>query len=1127
MQAMSHSAVGHPRTSIAARLFHLAVLLWLGLMGLASAQAQTIVPGKIPGQFGVSPSGAATYSIPIQVPPGIAGMQPKLSLEYNSQGGNGIMGMGWNLAGLSAITRCPQTKAQDGPNAIGGIRYDWNDRYCMDGQRLMLVDYPRGDSVTYESGLGSRYRTEIESFSEITPIGVQGNGPASFSVRTKAGLTMEYGNPGITAASANARIEAQGSSTVRHWLVNKITDIKGNTMNFTYGEDNASGEYVAATITYAGNTVQFVYEPTPRPDTLVGYQAGSKITASLRLNSISTFTGAATTTVTKLQYTQTADNQRSILTTVQTCDGAASSCIAPLQVSWLGHGLSNYAAHSRFSASLPDTFFTGSAGGVNMGTQMADLNGDGLPDIVQLYYPTNGDYGNVPQRRVYLNTGVGFAYDANYSASLPGMWFRVGSVDSGTQLADINGDGLPDLVQLYFPTNGDYGNVPQRWVYLNNGTGFVYSASFSASLPDTFFAGSTSFAGSGWGVSMGTQLADLNGDGLPDLVQLYFPSNGDYGNLPQRRVYLNTGASFAYDANYSASLPDTYFAGSAVGVNGYRAVPFVPPKGRNMGTQLADVNGDGLPDLVQLYFPTNGDYGNVPQRRIYLNSGKGFVYSASFSASLPDTFFTGSAGGVSMGTQMADLNGDGLPDIVQLYYPTNGDYGNVPQKRVYLNTGAGFAYDANYSVSLPGMWFRVGSADSGTQLADINGDGLPDLIQLYFPTNGDYGNVPQKWVYLNNGTSFVYSASFSTNLPDTYFAGSTGGVNLGTQLADLDGDGLPDLIQLYFPTNGDYGNAPQRRVYLNNGSRLLVTSLKQGNASISTGTALTYRSLSGNSAGYVKDATSVYPKIDLQIPLHVVSHVANSNGVSGVNTTQYSYGGLKAEQGTGRGMLGFRWMKSLEVATNIETLAEYYQDFPYTGQVYQATTQKAGYNSVGECTFFGGGLIQVCAPGSYVSPVMLKRSTSNPGCKIPQNGAACSAAPGNRYFIYTANSTEESWDLNGKAFPTLRTEYDYQPATGDGTRIWGDPTKITVTNGGDGSSKVTENTYKDADTTNWILGRLSKAKVTSTSPVASTGVGILAGGLIVGNAPPTPPSPAQLQAAKAVLPAIRSLLLED
>jgi Salmonella virulence plasmid 65kDa B protein len=198
--------------------------LGLGLALSLSTQAQTIVPGKIPGSFAVSPSGAATYSIPIQVPPGVAGMEPKLSLEYNSQGGNGIMGMGWNLAGLSSITRCPATMAQDGVR--GSVNYDDKDKFCLDGQRLMVVSGAYGAP-------GSEYRTEIESFSRITAIGQAGTGPASFTVKTKAGLTMEYG---IIDGTRDSRIEAQGKSAVMVWAIGKIADVKGNTMTFVYNE---------------------------------------------------------------------------------------------------------------------------------------------------------------------------------------------------------------------------------------------------------------------------------------------------------------------------------------------------------------------------------------------------------------------------------------------------------------------------------------------------------------------------------------------------------------------------------------------------------------------------------------------------------------------------------------------------------------------------------------------------------------------------------------------------------------------------------------------------------------------------------------------------------------------------
>src|SRR5436190_9302697 len=102
-------------------------LLTLGTLCIASPllQAQTTVAGATPGSFRVTESGAAEYRIPIQVPPGIAGMEPKLALVYNSQAGNGLLGVGWNLEGLSSITRCPRTMAQDGVR--GSINYDSTD----------------------------------------------------------------------------------------------------------------------------------------------------------------------------------------------------------------------------------------------------------------------------------------------------------------------------------------------------------------------------------------------------------------------------------------------------------------------------------------------------------------------------------------------------------------------------------------------------------------------------------------------------------------------------------------------------------------------------------------------------------------------------------------------------------------------------------------------------------------------------------------------------------------------------------------------------------------------------------------------------------------------------------------
>ena len=114
------------------RYFPLSLLFFTSFFSYANAVETT---GITSGEFRVSEQGAATYSIPINLPAGTAGVTPQISLGYSSQGGDGIMGVGWSLSVGSAISRCPKTIAQDG--VISGVNFTSNDRFCLDGQRLM------------------------------------------------------------------------------------------------------------------------------------------------------------------------------------------------------------------------------------------------------------------------------------------------------------------------------------------------------------------------------------------------------------------------------------------------------------------------------------------------------------------------------------------------------------------------------------------------------------------------------------------------------------------------------------------------------------------------------------------------------------------------------------------------------------------------------------------------------------------------------------------------------------------------------------------------------------------------------------------------------------------------------
>ena len=95
--------------------------------------------GTLKGNFQVSSQGNATYSIPIAVPPGTADLAPLLSIVYNSQGSNlpasnGLLGTGFSLQGLTAITRFPSTHAKNG--RIHGVDYTDQDLYCFNGEQF-------------------------------------------------------------------------------------------------------------------------------------------------------------------------------------------------------------------------------------------------------------------------------------------------------------------------------------------------------------------------------------------------------------------------------------------------------------------------------------------------------------------------------------------------------------------------------------------------------------------------------------------------------------------------------------------------------------------------------------------------------------------------------------------------------------------------------------------------------------------------------------------------------------------------------------------------------------------------------------------------------------------------------
>ena len=339
---------------------------------------------------------------------------------------------------------------------------------------------------------------------------------------------------------------------------------------------------------------------------------------------------------------------------------------------------------------------------------VVDVNGDGKLDIVAM----NWD-GTVS---VLMNEGNGtFAPKVTYN--------DIGTGQTSMAIADLNGDGLPDII-----TSDYYGGVEGHdvSVMINEGNG-------------TF--GTPTFYGTSSG-PFGVAVADLNGDGKPDIVT----SNWDTGTIS---VLVGNGNGTFQPSVTVATAGDE--AGSVA---------------------IADLNHDGKPDLVV------GNYADDTVS-VLLGNGDGtfkpqVIYAAGYDPS---------------GVSLADLNGDGNEDIIV----ANQNDGTAS---VLMGNGDGtFAPLVTYS---SGDYQPNGVRETNVAVGDLNGDGLPDLV-----TADRYGNTIRVLLSQNapilgqiytiapstsstTTTISAPSAGFGNDAPVTITVSSTGGTPTGNVSLGVD-----------------------------------------------------------------------------------------------------------------------------------------------------------------------------------------------------------------------------------------------------------------------------------------------------------------------------------------------------
>ncbi|PWB19379.1 FG-GAP-like repeat-containing protein [Flavobacterium sp. HTF] len=251
--------------------------------------AQSTEVGVTEGELSVSLTGAANYKIPIAMPTGINGIVPQISLAYNSQGGLGLAGFGWNIIGISAITRVPSTMYHDG--IIDPVDFNDLDRFALDDKRLILKS-----SEKFDVGATKRiYETEIFSNLKISYFkgNIQDNRYQNIVFIPIDYFIVEYPD------GSSAKYENHGSTI--DWTISSWENPQGGFISYEYNSEY-SGSYSPTSnsliekIKYGSlkssstqiNEVQFIYKPHyTNPQVYVGGKSfiRNKIISAINIKS--------------------------------------------------------------------------------------------------------------------------------------------------------------------------------------------------------------------------------------------------------------------------------------------------------------------------------------------------------------------------------------------------------------------------------------------------------------------------------------------------------------------------------------------------------------------------------------------------------------------------------------------------------------------------------------------------------------------------------------------------------------------------------------------------------------------------------------------------------------------------
>src|SRR6266540_3456243 len=846
--------------------------------------------GAIPAAFSVTPDGAASYVMNLWTSPG-TGVQPNVSLVYNSRFGQSIAGVGFQLTGFSQITRCPSTMAQDLNNqGPGPVNFGPNGPFCLDGVRLIA------DSTT-------QFHPENDQFTRV----LTDSARSKFTVLERSGRVLVYGGSPAARLFGTRRVWVDETTSfvdvpdqVYAWALESVRDRAPfpNEMRISYrtlrsGPGQRFVELLPSVVTYTPNRrIEIKYD-----DEVPQFEGGGEIPIDVHPRPNYRFVSglglAQTRVATRLQMfgpdpvqtgvlrtyifhyqMETALTQRPRLASVKECD-RAGACLPETKFDW-----------EEGDGSFQDIPIPNAPTTTQSRLVVSDLNGDGMDDIY-------------------------------YRISPSGEGFRFGNRNGlGEETLDVTLASAQTLLPVDLFMDG-----PQQ-----------IQALFSDQVQ--FFQFGVGIEPLNIQLDMRPRLiTDLNGDGRPDLLE-NSPSSGSGA----WRYVLHQGGSTPFPISSQRLLalrvfsdpthPELVDYGSRFGVPNY----------------VADVDGSGRNAILIRDEGVSETGVTVNQDRYVVISGTSKRNAQNTGVvteirSKVTTLVTGTSDGQSFHHLLLDINGDGNADALQV--PNAGGEASLA-----VNNGSNFEQLTPLTglapmnpvggVVLP----EVAPFASGAQVGDWNEDGVSDVILL-----GAKGTSPARTNVItytsNRSLGFEERAlldAAGTPIPageplgDPLHLPAADGYILSTVL-DVNGDGLMDFIQ---PVGG------QLHLYLHRGKKAdLLKGVAEGQGKTY---AIDHRSMHDLTIGghslYRPILSCPYPQYCIRRGMWLVaSHTVTSDDDPGGagRTRQYSYQYADARsnlRGHGFIAMGSRTVTDQQTGTVVTT-------------VYDQSTVSAGEDTLG------------------------------------------------------------------------------------------------------------------------------------------------------------------------------------